>query len=232
MTAPPSERAAARAKWAARLERVDSHLTQAYVHREIWQALRDEIVRVNPTADGGFLGSYTQIYAESLMTTIRRIADKDPDSDSLWATWERVRRNPAFATRQEYIDLAVAYVGPEDHDAVREQSDLHFTESFGVGNHVDPARIAEYQQRLRDDAATVGNFVDRRIAHLDPKAVAGLDLADIHSAMDRVAASANDLHRLLDRTMVAYSLVAVPPAWRASLRSLFAWPASDSVPRP
>ena len=232
MTAPPSERAAARAKWAARLERVDSHVTQAYVHREIWQALRDEIVRVNPSADGGFLGSYTQIYAESLMTTIRRIADKDPDSDSLWATWERVRRNPAFATRQEYIDLAVAYVGPEDHDAVREQSDLHFTESFGVGDHVDPARIAEYQQRLRDDAATVGNFVDRRIAHLDPKAVAGLDLADIHSAMDRVAASANDLHRLLDRTMVAYSLVAVPPAWRASLRSLFAWPASDSVPRP
>jgi hypothetical protein len=232
MTAPPTERAAARAKWAARLERVDSHLTQAYVHREIWQALRDEIVRVNPTADGGFLGSYTQLYAESLMTTIRRIADKDPDSDSLWATWERVRRNPAFASRQEYIDLAVAHVGPEDHDAAREQSDLHFTKSFGVGDHVDPALIAKYQQRLRDDAATVSNFVDRRIAHLDPKAVAGLDLADVHSAMDRVAANANDLHRLLDRTMVAYSLVAVPPAWRASLRSLFAWPASDSVPKP
>ena len=47
MTAPPSERAAARA---SRLERVDSHLTQAYVHREIRQALRDEIVRVNPAA--------------------------------------------------------------------------------------------------------------------------------------------------------------------------------------
>ena len=96
MTAPPAERAATRAKWAARLVRVDSHLTQAYVHREIWQALRDEIVRVNPTADGGFVASYTQIYAESLMTTIRRIADKDPDSDSLWATWERVRRNPCL----------------------------------------------------------------------------------------------------------------------------------------
>jgi hypothetical protein len=198
----------------------------------MWQALRDEIVRVNPTADGGFLASYTQIYAESLMTTNRRIADKDPDSDSLWATWERVRRNPAFASRQEYIDLAVAHVGPEDHDAAREQSDLHFTKSFGVGDHVDPALIAKYQQRLRDDAATVSNFVDRRIAHLDPKAVAGLDLADIHSAMDRVATSANDLHRLLDRTMVAYSLVAVAPGWRASLRSLFVWPASDHVPKP
>ena len=45
MTAPPAERASTRAKWAARLVRVDSHLTQAYVHREIWQALRDEIVR-------------------------------------------------------------------------------------------------------------------------------------------------------------------------------------------
>ena len=41
----------------------------------------------------------------------------------------------------------------------------------------------------------------RQIAHLDPKAVAGLDLADIHSAIDGVAASANDLHDLLDRTM-------------------------------
>ena len=70
MTAPPAERAATRAKWAERLVRVDSHLTQAYVHREIWQALRDEIVRVNPTADGGFLASYTHIYAESVMSTI------------------------------------------------------------------------------------------------------------------------------------------------------------------
>ena len=110
MTAPPSERAATRAKWAARLVRVDSHLTQAYVHRGIWQALRDEIVRINPTADGGFLASYTQIYAESLMTTIRRIADKDPDS--LWATWERSGKTLPSRARQEYIDLAVAHFGP------------------------------------------------------------------------------------------------------------------------
>ena len=43
MTAPPADRAATRAKWAVQL-RVDSHLTQAYVHRETWQAPRDEIV--------------------------------------------------------------------------------------------------------------------------------------------------------------------------------------------
>lgn len=54
--------------------------------------------------------------------TFRRIADKDPDSDSLWATWERVRRKPAFASRQEYIDLAVAHFGPDDNPAVRELS--------------------------------------------------------------------------------------------------------------
>lgn len=221
MTAPPAEKAAARANWAARLGRVDSHLTQAYVHREIWQAVRDEIVRVNPSADGGFLASYTQVYAEALMTTIRRIADKDPSTDSLWATWEKVRRNPAFATRQEYIDLAVAHFGPDEAESVARQSDRHFTESFGVGDHVDTLRIAEYQQRLRDDADIVNRFVDRRIAHLDPKTVAGLDLTEIHSALDRVAANANDLHRLLDRTMVAHNLVAVPPGWRASLRSLF-----------
>ena len=72
MTAPPAERAAARARWAARLERVDSHLTQAYVHREIWQALRDEIVRVNPTADGGFLGSYTQRQKTAMFDVLQR----------------------------------------------------------------------------------------------------------------------------------------------------------------
>ena len=35
MTAPPTDRAAVRTKWAARLVRVDSHLTQAYVSRDL-----------------------------------------------------------------------------------------------------------------------------------------------------------------------------------------------------
>ena len=67
----------------------------------------------------------------------------------------------------------------------------------------------------------MNSFVDRRIAHLDPKTVASLDLAEIHLALNRVAA--NDVHRLLDRTKVAHNLVAVPPGWRASLRSLFSY---------
>ena len=41
----------------------------------------------------------------------------------------------------------------------------------------------------------------RQIAHLDPKAVAGRVLADIHSTTDGVAARANEQHDLLDRTM-------------------------------
>ena len=125
------------------------------MHGEIWQALRDEIVRVNPTADGGLLASYTQIYAESLMTTIRRITDKDPDSDSLWATWERVRRNPAFASRHECIDLAVAHFGPDDHPAVREQSDRHFTESFGEGDRA--SRCELLKRNCREGFATCGD---------------------------------------------------------------------------
>lgn len=223
MTAPPNDRSRIRAIWARRLEQVDSQLTQAYVHRDIWQALRDEIVRVNPRSDGGFLASYTRLYAESTMMTIRRMADDDPDSDSLWSIWDRVRRNPECASRTEYMEIAAALVGSDhpDVESVRRQSDAHFTESFGAGSHVDPERVSGYQRRLRHESKIVGEFVDRRIAHLDPKGVIDLDLAVVNEAMDRVAASANDLHRLLDRTLFAYEFVAVPPGWRASLRSLF-----------
>ena len=160
MTAPPAEKAAVRASWAARLGRVDSHLTQAYVHRDIWQAVRDEIVRVNPSADGGFLASYTQVYAEALMTTIRRIADKDPATDSLWATWEKVRRNPGFASRQEYIDLAVAH----EWKPIRP----HVTEFHVIDLDLDVVSTADRGVFIDDE----DEFEDHRTAMNYPAALA------------------------------------------------------------
>jgi hypothetical protein len=225
VTAPPKDRDRIRAGWSGRLRQVDSHVTQMYVHRHIWEAVRDEIVRVNPATDGQFIESYTRLYAETVMMAIRRLADEDNSTDSLWSLWDAVRRNPESATRADYIALAVAEVEAVDGDSVREQCDRHFTEAFGVGEHVDPDQIAKYQEALRDDSQRVTAFVDKRIAHLDAvidhPAAQTIDLSQIHGAMDRVAVNANHAHRLLDRMHQMYELVVVPPTWRASLRGLF-----------
>ncbi len=225
MTAPTKDRDAIRNRWRERLKRVDSHITQAFVHRHIWQSVRDEIVRVNPTSDGQFVESCTRVYAESIMLTIRRLADTDDNTDSLWALWAAIRANNECATRADYIASAVALVEPHDAASAAAQSDRHFTESFGTGSHVDRDKIDLYQASLANDAERVKVFVDKRIAHLDPivdhPAAQSIDLGEIHGALDRVAANTNEVHRLLDRQYQAFDLVVVPPGWRASMRFLF-----------
>lgn len=131
MTAPRKDRDQIRTRWIERLGRVDSHVTQMYVHRNIWEALGSEIVSENPSTDGQFLDSYTQLYAESVMVAIRRLADSDQETDSLWSLWEAIRRNPEVATRSDYVAIVLAMVDASDVDSVRDQCEQHFTESFG-----------------------------------------------------------------------------------------------------
>ena len=225
MSAPAGQCNQVRRKWSARLARIDSQIVHAYVHRHLWESVREQIIEVNPDADGQFLGSYTTLYAESVMMMIRRLADTDDNSGSMWRLWDSIKRNPHCATRALYIEHAVAQVDEVDRETVRQQSDLHFTKWLGDGDHVDPDQLTDYQNRLIEDGRRVREFVDKRIAHLDHRAIRPASLAihlrEVHETMDRVSWHANQLHRLLDRRWMMHSLVAVPPTWQASLRGLF-----------
>lgn len=219
MTASAGERRRKRTRWIEQLDIVSHEISRAYWHRDVYNEIRREIIERNPEADGGFLASYTRLYLESTMSTVRRLAEHDDRNVSLWRIWDAIARDPKCVSRTEYVEHFADSLGPV-------AADSYFTEHFGSGDNADADVLDGFKSRLDHDAAAVTTFVNEYVAHRSafPK-VRDVQTAQIVTALDDVAANDGDLRRLLSLPIVMYEHLAVPPGWRASLRGLFPPPA-------
>lgn len=93
---------------------------------------------------------------------------------------------------------------------------------FGPDEFVDAERIAAFKDQLRQGAKEAAAFATRVIAHMDPRGQdLNIDRLSVSDALDRVADSANELHKLIDRTYYAHKQVSFPPTWKRALQALF-----------
>src|SRR4051794_5336259 len=94
MTAPPGDLNRIRQTCIEILAVIDRELTNSYYHRQIWTEVKDAVVARYPSANAAFINAFTQTYASSQVSTVRRLADHDDNTQSLWQVYEKMRRNP------------------------------------------------------------------------------------------------------------------------------------------
>jgi hypothetical protein len=95
---------------------------------------------------------------------LRALGDPDPDTKSLRCLLDKVKRHPEVFTRERYVALT----GASDPYTM-ERANREFSENFGVGSAIDPERVEADIASMDAAVAAVKPYVDKRIAHLDPK---------------------------------------------------------------
>ncbi|NMD24460.1 MAG: hypothetical protein GYA65_09780, partial [Actinobacteria bacterium] len=141
-----------------------------------------------------------------------------------WRLYEDVRRNPKVLSREVAVQASADHFGEPgtwQHEAGGERAEATFTRTIGSGAHADPELMVEYQQQLVAIAADVSAYVDRRIAHLDPRGplIAHITLDEMHTALDGLAEHANRIQLMFLDSSTAYQHVTITGDWQAPLRS-------------
>jgi hypothetical protein len=174
VTAPPANHDAVFAAWLELLEKVNRQIHVAMLHRKLWTQVRDAVIARHPDADGTLINSYGDVYWDSQVMAVRRLADQYPDRPvSLWWLLERIRRNPEVVTRNRYVTVGAERYADEpdswEYQRVVERHERDFTDRYGAGAHVDRARIVGWQLELKRELRAVDAHADQWIAHRDPE---------------------------------------------------------------
>jgi hypothetical protein len=126
-----------------------------------------------------WLGS---MWGVAIPTRIRALGDTRHKTKSLRRLLGKVEGHPEVFTRERYVKLSSA-----GDPYTRERASREFTARFGPGEAIDPAGVHADIAALDLAVAEVKKFVDKRIAHLDPKwSEMSLTFAPVYAALDVV----------------------------------------------
>ena len=110
----------------------------AHLNRQLYQEMRDEILKRHPIADATFLNSYAGMYWRSQAMLVRRLADATDGPDSLWNLIGRIRSNPAIASRNTLVDEVRSRSLPEiAEDAYADAGSVSATITSASGGNFD-----------------------------------------------------------------------------------------------
>ena len=218
MSAPSSQIPELRRQAIDRLGSIQHELMISFLNRQIYQAVRDEIVARRPTADGTFLNSYSGLYARAQVMVVRRLADDHQDKpDSLWWLIERIKRNPAIASRANLVD----HVRGErpDEEWLETYLTTEFSRLWGPNEHPETDRLVALQHSLVGELTKVLDFADTNVAHRDPRGPQfSVTYGEIHEALDRLAELTNSISVLFTSSSTAYDFVAIQGDWHECFR--------------
>lgn len=158
--------------------------------RERWRRLR-EMVASNPTIPDvdDTLGWFWYHYACDAAIRIRRLADTADNSASLGRLLDEVATNASLLTRAWYLDQWRLRVSDDDSWELfhRANASEWFDRFAGAGvPHLPTETAAHDAGRLEATVAPVKLFVDKRLAHHNPKYDPTLSYDQISTAIDTI----------------------------------------------
>jgi hypothetical protein len=163
VTAPPKDLVRLRAKACEVLARIEDEPSIAMLDHQLYVAVQDEIPKRRPTSDGTFLSSSSNIYRRAQLMAIRRLTDKLDGTDSLWGLIERIRANPAIASRA----AVVAEARFRSDGEMASYTDSEFGVRYQSADET-PDRLDDLQARLSAHFEDVILCIDRVVVHRDP----------------------------------------------------------------
>jgi len=182
--------------------------------RRVWEGFQ-AIVGVAPEKARKYSTFHTFFngaYIRSQGLAVRRQVEVSDDVVSLGRLLDRISKAPHVLTRERYL----ARLHPKTPDMGNE----FFDDLVGPGvAAIDPATPAGHLTDLRAKTAQVKKWVDKEIAHFDPKTgefSQGLTFGDVHAVLDAIFETMNHYNRLLLGSTTSGSVIMDP--WEAVFR--------------
>lgn len=145
------------------------------------------------------------------------------DVVSLGRLLSSITKSPGTITRERYL--------AELHPETPEDGNAFFDAIAGRGADALDSTIPQEQlQNLRDKTARIKTWVNKEVAHYDPRTgefSAGLTFGDVHQAIDLIYTTMNRYQQLLLGVTIAGSVIMSP--WEAVFR--VAWIPGDEAYR-
>ena len=216
-------------KWASWLGRepkpgtIYKDVVGMLVARQIWEGFQ-AIVGVAPNDAkkyGTFHSWFNGSYIRSQGLAVRRQVEVSDDVVSLGRLLDRIAKSPNVLSRARYL----AELHPDTPQLGNEFFDS-LTAPGALAIDADVPR--EHLERLRNETAKVREWVDKEVAHYDPKTgqfSEGLTFGDVHQAIDLIFETLNQYNQLILGTPTAGS-VTMPP-WEAVFK--VAWIPDDAA---
>ena len=151
-----------------------------HLHRAIYLRVAEIVNRREPVLPGSvFFEFFTDTYATTQATAIRRQAERGSRVASLGTLLGEIQAEPERCSRRRFVGAWP----PDDQPRGQQTYSVNFAGS--AGDHIDPAIVAKDAARLQEDALTILEYVDRHVAHTDLKPVKDLPtLKEVHAAID------------------------------------------------
>lgn len=167
---------------------VKNHVMRMQMYRQVWQAVAQIIDDHGTLPPSVYWQYHLDVYMDSQLIAIRRLADTRRDTASLARLIAEVKRGAVHLTRDRWLDL----------DDSQDDSFAHrdWATQFGgsVETHLDPTIPENDLDRLVSESSNLTEFVNEHIAHVrapdlnrPPQATVAPDtvaLREIHRATD------------------------------------------------
>lgn len=162
-------------------------------------------------------------YLRSQGLAVRRQVEVSDDVVSLGRLLDRIAKSPNVLSRERYL--------AELHPDTPQLGNEFFDELTAPGaKAIDPDVPQGHLERLRTETARVREWVNKEVAHYDPKTgqfSEGLTFGDVHEAIDLIFETLNHYNRLILGSTTAGSVL-MPP-WEAVFK--VAWIPDDAAYR-
>lgn len=220
VTIPPRDYDRELAKWREWMKAMWTQLAQAYLHQQVWTEVRDAIAERYREADQTFLWSYTRVYAQAQVMMVRRFADTNPTSQSLWVVIDKLERSPGVMSMPRYVEVRARSDDASDVAEAEEE----FRRLFGDGgDELDIGMLTRDKDRLRTDLERALTYGDRVVAHFDRRAaVSTLTFKELGDAVEDLARLWTHYEHLLTGSFTSFEHFTITSDWQEPLRdSLF-----------
>lgn len=172
-------------RWRAHWEDLQPQVWNLHVRREIYDALDEAILGRGVPEAGAFLDVQRAMYVEAQAMTVRRLVDTDRRTHSLATLVSDLQRHRELLTFERFLAIG-GYDADDEHD-LRFARD-RFTAMSEDGTCVSLEYLADLERRLKEAGATVREYVNQHVAHLDSEREATVTWGDLHRAFDSVSA--------------------------------------------
>jgi hypothetical protein len=208
-------------EWRNQLHTIFEDVLGLHHSRHIFRDAR-AIYEANPVlqCDYLFINWLTKNYAESLAVGIRRQADDRRDVISLARLLLTLEAHARKLTRAWYVSESLRRAPRDDRLAWERNANRVFDEFAPAGApYVSTLLIKRDQRLLQSIDNSVGDFVNRRLAHHSardkPEAMTVLNL---HTALDQVGELLKRYHLLLEQAGLTGAEPTIQTDWKAVLR--------------
>ena len=211
-------------KWLKWLEAIYRELQGVLIQRQVFWSVQD-IIKANPklhkpSAFYGFLGN---AYASLGLTVVRRLTKAQKDSVSLTGILKEIKDNPTIMNRERYVFL---FNGGHISES-RARCEFDHICGGTIGDHIDPKVVQAELDEIAKKSATLEMFVDRKVAHLDKRALTGDVAAPTFKELDDCLDYLEELVKKYWLLFTAKAVSSITPTFQYDWQEIFSVPWID-----